>query len=39
VQAANVCQPSQFVDLSEEYLTGVGLLGAVRMYRAGVLSR
>jgi HD-like signal output (HDOD) protein len=39
VQAANVCQPSQFVDLSEEYLTSVGLLGAVRMYRAGALSR
>jgi hypothetical protein len=39
VQVTNVCQPSQFVDLSEEYLTSVGLLGAVRRYRAGVLSR
>jgi HD-like signal output (HDOD) protein/CheY-like chemotaxis protein len=36
---AEVCQPSQLVDLSEEYLENVGLLGAVRLYRAGALSR
>lgn len=37
VQHAEVCQPGQLVDLSDEYLERVGLLGAVRMYRSGAL--
>jgi HD-like signal output (HDOD) protein/CheY-like chemotaxis protein len=39
MQHAQVCQPSQVVDLSEEYLESVGLLGAVRMYRSSAFSR
>ncbi len=34
---AEVCEPRHMVDLSDEYLERVGLLGAVRMFRSGSL--
>jgi HD-like signal output (HDOD) protein len=35
--SAEVCEPRHMVDLSDEYLERVGLLGAVRMFRSGSL--
>jgi HD-like signal output (HDOD) protein len=35
--SAQVCEPRHMVELSDEYLERVGLLGAVRMFRSGSL--
>jgi hypothetical protein len=37
LESAEVCEPRHMVDLSDEYLERVGLLGAVRMFRSGSL--
>jgi HD-like signal output (HDOD) protein len=37
LESAEVCDPRHVVDLSDEYLERVGLLGAVRMFRSGNL--
>jgi HD-like signal output (HDOD) protein len=36
-ESADVCEPRHMVDLSDDYLERVGLLGAVRMFRSGSL--
>ena len=37
LESTEVCEPRHMVDLSDEYLERVGLLGAVRMFRSGSL--
>jgi HD-like signal output (HDOD) protein len=37
LESAEVCEPRHTVDLSDEYLERVGLLGSVRMFRSGNL--
>ena len=37
LESTEVCEPRHTVDLSDEYLERVGLLGAVRMFRSGSL--
>jgi hypothetical protein len=37
LESAEVCEPRHMVDLSDDYLERVGLLGAVRMFRSGSL--
>jgi hypothetical protein len=37
IESTEVCEPRHMVDLSDEYLERVGLLGAVRMFRSGSL--
>jgi hypothetical protein len=37
LESTEVCEPRHIVDLSDEYLERVGLLGAARMFRSGSL--